>query len=62
MCKVLRVKKTNFFDVFFGEGWKEHSRVHYINATIALISGLKLTRFQKYQVEQAITTLVTEKK
>jgi hypothetical protein len=58
--KVLRVKKTGLFDVFFGDGWKEHSRVHWNGKEVEVTSGLKLTRYQRYLVESEITRLVTK--
>lgn len=58
--KVLRVKKTGLFDVFFGDGWKEHSRVHWNGKEAEVTSGLKLTRYQRYLVESEITRLVTK--
>ncbi len=60
LLKVLRVKKTGFFDVFFNDGWKEHTRVHWNGHTLEVTTGLKLTRYQKYLVEAEITRLVTK--
>jgi hypothetical protein len=58
--KVLRVKKTGFFDVFFEDGWKEHTRVHWNGKVLEITDGLKLTRYQRYLVETEITRLVTK--
>lgn len=57
MCKILRVKKTHFFDVFNGEGWKEHTRVHWDGTKLDVVSGIRLTRYQKFLVESNLRSI-----
>jgi hypothetical protein len=45
--KILRVKKTSFYDIFLLSGWKHHSRARFVNNTLQHISGLHLKEEQK---------------
>ena len=43
---VKRVKKTNMYDVFMGNGWNSHSRVAMLGNKLKLLSGNKLQAYQ----------------
>lgn len=56
--KILRVKGTNMFDVFHGEGWGNHTRVrrqwhrgHFFRVTYHHVSGIYMN-FQ--QIREAL--------
>jgi len=40
--KILRVKKTNMYDVFMGEGWKHWTRVRDSQDGLMFLKGNKL--------------------
>lgn len=49
---IKRVKKTNLYDVFFGEGWANHSR--FLFPDMKVVSGQHRPRQQVAQVFHAI--------
>lgn len=56
MFKILRVFKTNTYDVFFGEGWDNHTRVKYGHRdnTLEYVYGSELTPFHRFHLKQEI--------
>lgn len=46
MLTIKRVKKTNVYDLFVGNGWSHHSRVALQNGYVKLIGGKKLLPVQ----------------
>lgn len=52
--KILRVKKTNMYDVFMGDGWKNHSRIYYDNGRVSLVNGNKLSRIKFIEISKEI--------
>jgi hypothetical protein len=51
---VKRVKKTNFYDIFTGNGWKNHTRVFIHNSHVLFKSGIKLTKIQFIEISKSI--------
>ena len=41
--KILRVKKFNTFDVFFGEGWEDWTRFFFHEGKLVFVAGTKRT-------------------
>ena len=52
--KILRVKKTNIYDVFCGLGWKNHSRIVNKDGHISLMTGKPLTKIQYVEISKTI--------
>lgn len=57
--KILRVKRTNLYDVYLGNGWTNHTRIMLKDAKadaqyIQYISGHKLTKIQSIQALKTI--------
>ena len=52
--KILRVKKTNFYDVFLGNGWTNHSRVKKIGNLVFNVSGIKLSKILCVKISKQI--------
>lgn len=52
--KILRVKKTNFYDVFLNSGWKNHTRVHVKDGKVGHIAGNKLHKIQFVEIIKTI--------
>lgn len=52
---IKRVKKTNLFDIFLGEGWENHSRVAVVGEHLKHVSGKVLPRFVAIKVMKTIT-------
>lgn len=46
--KILKVKHTNLYDVFIGDGWKNHTRVYFKKDKLSFVSKstIKLTPTQ----------------
>ena len=61
MCKVLQVKKFPIYDVFLGDGWKEWSRVKFVNGNITVIEGAPLNSSVVNSVNKAIKEYRTAK-
>lgn len=45
---------NNFFDVFTGLGWENHTRFLLKNKTLSFISGKTLTKAEFLQIKQEI--------
>lgn len=58
--KVLRVKKTNLFDVFIGDGWKNHARVYLKDGKLSFVGrdNCRLTRGQLQTAQTSILIMV----
>lgn len=43
--KILRVKHTNLYDVFTGEGWYNHARIYFKDKRLSFVgkNNIKLT-------------------
>ena len=50
--KILRVKKTNLFDIFVGDGWKNHARVYLKDGKLSFV-GKDNTRLSVEQLKDA---------
>lgn len=57
--KVLKVKHTHFYDVFLGDGWKNHARVYYNNGKLAFV-GKHNTRLSHAQLQSLKIRLLME--
>lgn len=42
VMKILRVKKTNMYDIFMGDGWKHWTRVRDNQEEVVFIKGNRL--------------------
>ena len=59
--KVLKVKHTKFYDVFIGDGWKNHARVFYDKITNKLtFVGSNNTRLSFSQIQTLKIKLALE--
>jgi hypothetical protein len=52
--KILRVKKTPFYDIFLGSGWFNHTRVLVTNNIVHFHSGKHLTRIQMVEIAKTV--------
>lgn len=52
--KILRVKKTAFYDIFTGNGWKNHTRVHYRHHKVKYISGNILPKIRMVEISKTL--------
>ncbi len=43
---IKRVKRTNVYDVFLGNGWKEHTRISFNKGHVNFIAGKYLKPIQ----------------
>lgn len=48
--KILRVKHTNLYDIFIGEGWKNHARIYFKNSKLSFV-GKENVRLSPAQVQ-----------
>lgn len=59
--KILRVKHTNLYDVFTGEGWKNHARVYFKDGKISFV-GKENTRLSHQQIQAIQIKILMENK
>lgn len=55
--KIVRVKKTHMYDVFTGDGWKNHTRVLSKNNHIIYKSGTRLSKIQYVEISKTINNV-----
>lgn len=48
--KICRIKKTNVYDVFIGDGWKNHARFYFKGDKLSFI-GTGNTRLSHEQMQ-----------
>lgn len=58
--KILRVKKTSLYDVFTGNGWYNHTRVHFSNKGLTFVSGKKLPKNEVLEIHNVVKSLNKE--
>lgn len=51
---IKQVKKTHFYDIFNGMGWKNHTRVFVRDGHVLYKSGNKLTKIQYIEISKSI--------
>jgi len=55
--KILRVKKTPFYDVFIGSGWKGHTRVLVKGSRVQHNAGRPLKKIQYVEIAKTVGVL-----
>ena len=54
MMIIKRVKRTPYFDVFIGIGWKNHTRVFVKDGHVIYKSGNSLTKIQYVEISKSV--------
>lgn len=58
--KICKVKNTNLYDVFIGEGWKNHARVYFKQGKLSFVGKdnvrLSNTQLQTLQIKLLMET------
>lgn len=51
--KILRVKHTNLYDVFIGDGWKHHARIYFKDKKLSFVGkdNVKLSHAQLQAIQ-----------
>jgi hypothetical protein len=56
MLKIQRVKRTNLYDVFLGQGWNNHTRVTVKDKHVHIIKGNPLTKIQFVEIAKTVNS------
>jgi hypothetical protein len=51
---IIQVKKSNFYDVFIGNGWKNHRRIHMNNGKLSVVEGEELSSIQRAAITKTL--------
>lgn len=51
---LIQIKKSNFYDIFFGLGWKNHKRISFFENKVSVVEGSDLTQIQKIAIAKTL--------